>query len=128
MAGELTAIIAKIRRTATLARDAAPDVADILRGFVGESIAAGRTPGGEALAPRKADGGQPLRNAAKAITVKAVGSIVTATVMGFPELLHNRGTKRMPARRLIPESGVIPEAIAEEIRRALARRFEELTR
>ena len=119
---------AKIRRLGTLAREVAPDVRDNLEAFIATSLASGTTPGGDALRPTK-DGRRPLVNAASAITVKVVGTIVTATVTGVPELFHNKGTKRLGApRRLVPSSGTIPPAVADAIREALRRRVEELSR
>jgi hypothetical protein len=123
-------MIATVRRVGALARDVAPAIADELRAFIASEIAAGRTPGGDTLRPRKADGGQPLQNAAKAITVRAVGTIITAEVTGFPELLHNVGHARgaKEPRRLVPAGGVVPSALADRVRALLSQRFAEATR
>lgn len=100
-----------------VARAAAPGVQDALRA----TAAAGQSPEGAAWAPKK-DGGAPLQNAAEAISVKAVGPIVRATLTG-PTVFHHFGGGRNPRRPVLPDPGTVPPAVDKAIKKAADEAF-----
>jgi hypothetical protein len=118
MSGEETinAWIRRLRTTAEVARRAAPRVAKVLHKKTAESIAAGKSPDGQLFEPTKA-GRVPLRNAVRAITSRAIGTVVLMRVRGHHSL-HHMGKARGGVRRpLLPSrlSTDMVEAIQREI-------------
>jgi hypothetical protein len=131
---ELDAMIAKVRRVGvlaeTVAKRAAPEVQTTLRA----SAAAGSAPDGSAWAPKK-DGGRPLANAPHAIEVSASGTVITARLVGTAtgsqkvQAIQHYGTKRIPARRIIPAAGEgLPKPVEAAVRRVAVKAFEEAVR
>lgn len=122
---ELEAQIARLQRVAELPRLAAPDVAEALQEELEAQIARGQGPDGEAWAPRQEDGGQPLRGAAQALGVAAVGTTVIARLKG-PEARHHLGrAKGGIVRRILPVQG-IPDPMTRAIKRVVTEKFEEV--
>ena len=74
-AGELEAMIGKIRRMPKALLSEAPALAELVRAEIVKAAAAGRAPGGDAWAPKK-DGGMALRNVAGSITARAAGALI----------------------------------------------------
>lgn len=122
--GQLDEMIRRIRSIPRLAAEAAPEVADALRAQLGQQVAAGQAPDGSAWKPTK-DGRKPLAGAAKAIAVRAVGTVVLATLGGH-EVFHHFGTERTPKRQILP-FGSLPADLATAIRAGLVRRFRRQT-
>jgi hypothetical protein len=106
--GELDRIAADIRRGPSLEAIAAIGARGI-RSTLGQSIAAAKTPYGEAWAPKE-DGSAPDTGIGRRVKVTAVGNkIITETdqIAGY----HHSGTSKMPARPLIPsdDRGLPPQ-------------------
>jgi hypothetical protein len=62
-------------------------------------------------------GEQPLQNAAKALTVVAVGNTVVATLRG-PEALHHLGAVKGHIRRQILPTRAIPDSAVKALENA----------
>lgn len=120
----LDAMIDRVRRVPELVREAAPEVAAEVERELVANIAAGRAPDGTAWEPTK-EGGRPLANAAKALSVRAVGSVVLMTVSG-PEAKHHLGLARGKVKRRIILTRGIPSPMASAMRKVFARRFARL--
>lgn len=115
--GDFAAIDRMIQACRALARLpelAAPIVARNVEAELRASASAGRAPDGTAWAPRKRDGGKPLANAANAISVKALGTVVLIVLTGH-HVFHHFGAGGKPARRIIPQ-GSIPPKLGNAIR------------
>lgn len=116
--------IRRIRSIPKLARAAAPEVAQEVKREIDATIAAGTDPEGNPW-PATKSGDPALVNAARAVSVRAVGSVVLVTLTG-PEVHHHRGGTRGHVRRpIIPTRG-LPGPMTKAIRTVLARRFGEL--
>jgi hypothetical protein len=119
----LAAFIDRVRGLRTLGADAAKLAAPYVLEAARETAAAGTTPSGEAWAPKKS-GGRALVNAADALSVENVGSVVVLKLTG-PEVVHNYGNKRVPQRRILPAGGAgIPPNIAKALERAAKEAFD----
>lgn len=122
---ELDAQIARLRAMGELPRRAAPAAAEAVEDVLHRQIAAGVDPNGKAWEPRQEDGEKPLRNAAQALAVVAVGTTVFARLKG-PEARHHLGTaKGGTVRRILPVRG-IPAPMARVIANALAEEFRQM--
>ena len=118
--------IARIRTLGTqLAENVAPPTAVALKRQIDASIAAGVSPDGTPLRPTQ-DGRVPLRNAAQAARVRAVGTTVIARVKGAPtkgglgvEERHHlgavRGGKGGRLRRPLLPTDEIPDEVVVAI-------------
>lgn len=118
---KLDAQIRKLRELGTLVKDSAPEVAKAVDGELRAQIARGVGPDGAPLEPTK-DGRQPLKNAGKALRVRAIGTVVLSTLSG-PAALHNSGRARGGVRRQILPSGKIPEPVTKAITKIVTDRF-----
>lgn len=124
----LDAHIARIRQLGELAKNAAPQVASALEREIGAQVAAGADPTGKAW-PKTQAGTAPLRGAAKAVRVRAIGSVVVETVEGH-HALHHQGRARGGVRRqILPTSGIpapveraITKVVTGEFRRTMGAR------
>lgn len=113
MSGELSELIRRVKRIPGLAVRAAPAVAEAVDASVRADLAAGRSPEGEAWAPRKQDGGRRLPNAAaNAIVTRAIGTTIVQKTAGH-YWAHNRGTSH------VPRSGIIPQRITPKLADAI---------
>lgn len=105
-----------------LARDTAVRAAPLVETALRETARAGTDPLGKAWPP-KLDGSAPLEHAAEAISVKAVGPIVRATLTG-PTVWHHFGGGRNPRRPVLPDPGTIPPSIETALRKAATLAFD----
>lgn len=119
----LDGMIARIKALRSLATRAAPAVAQRVEQLLDAQIGAGQTPDGAAWAPRK-DGGRALVHAAKAITVRAVGTVVLVRLSG-PEAIHNQGTKKYPRRQIIPGRSGLPTTWGQALKDELGKVFRQ---
>lgn len=117
----LQAQIDRLRALGTVARDVAPEVAAALRAQLERNIAAAVGPDGEAW-QRNADGSKPLRTAARALTVRAIGSVVLATLTGHVAM-HHLGTAAGRIRRRILPTRKLNAPMIAAIREAIVRRL-----
>jgi hypothetical protein len=124
MAGELDDMIDRLRSLPELGKRAAPDVADVLRKSILETIRAGTDAEGVAWKPRKEDGGRPLVDAASAVKVAATGTRIFARV-GGPESKHHLGRAKGGVRRGIIPTRLTPE-LTERVREVLERHFRQI--
>ena len=122
-----------LQRVPELAEEAAPLIAKELETQLRENIAAGRNPYGDPW-PLKKDGSKPLVNAMKAITVKAVGTVILIVLEGV-EVMHHVGNARGyhggsvrqgGFRRTIIPTGELPGPFRGRIRSALTETWQHL--
>jgi hypothetical protein len=113
--------IARVRALGSIARDVAPAAADELKAQLEQQIAAGQTPDGQAL-QRTADGRVPLRNAARSLTVRAIGTAVLARLVG-PSAMHHLGIAAGRIRRQILPTRKLPDRMIEALKRVAEQHF-----
>lgn len=119
----LDAMIGRLRAVKGLAHAAAPAIARELDQELDANIDRGVGPDGKPWELTKA-GKTPLRNAAKALAVRAVGTVILARLTG-PEAKHHKGIARGHiARRILP-TRKIPAPMVEVIKRVLSQKFTE---
>jgi hypothetical protein len=122
----LDAEIARVRALGDLGNTVAPAVATALHDELARNITAGRSPDGEQL-QRTREGKQPLRNAAKALTVRAIGTTILAKLTGI-EARHNNGGVRGGIKRPMLPSRVMPQAVTATLRRVINAGFTKAMR
>lgn len=123
----LAAFIDRVRRLGKLPAEAAKLAAPLVLEEAKRTAAAGTTPDGEAWAPLKKGGGRALENAADALSVSTVGTVVVLTLTG-PEVVHNYGNKRVPQRRILPAGGAgIPKNIITALQKGAQQAFTRTT-
>lgn len=105
---ELDKMIEACRSMPGMAQREAPRVAEMLRGVIAQSVAAGTSPEGQAWKPTQ-KGNLPLRGAMGAVTVTASGDGVDAILTGH-YIFHQRGTKSKSANRAAKKAGVARKA------------------
>jgi hypothetical protein len=108
----LDKMIATARSMATLAQDAAPLAARHVESSLRATAAAGQAPDGTAW-PDKKDGGRALKNAAAAITVQAIGTVILIVLRGH-HVYHHFGAG-VPRRPIIPQ-GSMPKRLGNAVR------------
>lgn len=113
--------IARIRQLGNLAAKSAPEVAKEVERELRSQIAAGTSPDGQPWAPTKA-GTTPLRGAARALRVRAIGTVIVATLEGH-HALHDQGRARGGVRRKVLPSAKMPQPIASAVERVVTREF-----
>lgn len=118
---ELQGWIAKLRELGESPEDIAEDIAPELRDEFEKNIAASRAPDGTPWKATQA-GTPPLKNAAKALGVAAIGKKVVAVLQGI-EARHHAGTVRGKIARPILPTKDIPEPIVKLIIRVAEKRF-----
>lgn len=114
---ELQAMIDKIKAVGALPAKVAPQIAELTRQKIADNIANGVDPGGKPW-PLTKDGKRPLRNAAKALRARAIGTVVQLVLEG-PEARHHLGIARGHVRRQILPSGALPQPLVTAIRDVL---------
>lgn len=114
----IDSMIERLQKLPRLAREAAPDVARAVERELRSQAAAGAGPDGKTWKPTQ-DGRAPLRGAAAAIAVRAVGNVVLATVSGH-HARHHRGWVRGGVRRPILPSARAPEPVVRAVRTVVA--------
>lgn len=107
--------IKRIRELPEIAQTIAPAAAKELESIMRGNIAAGEAPDGKDWKLTE-QGKQPLRNAAKALTVRAIGTKVLARLTG-PEAKHNLGAVWGKIKRQILPDRRLPQAMTEALRR-----------
>ena len=108
-----------------LAERTAEIAAPLLEARLKASAAAGTSPDGQPWAARK-DGGRAMANAAKAISVKAIGDVVRVTLDG-PEVFWHYGARGAPRRPVIPDGGgPMSRLVQTVLDEASAKAFAEL--
>lgn len=117
---KLNAAIARLRRLAD-PTEFAPEVATALREELQDQIARGVGPDGKPWQPTAA-GKLPLRGAASALRVVAVGSRIVASI-GGKYAYHHRGQTRGNVARPILPSRALSAPMKNAIKAALAKRF-----
>jgi hypothetical protein len=124
MAGaeQMDEMIARIRAIPKLAEECAPDAAAEVLRTIRETIAAGTDCDGNTWAPRREDGGRPLKNAARAVKVAPIGHRIFARVHGA-EAKHHLGTARGGTIRGIIPTHLTP-TLTVRIRAVLVDHFE----
>jgi hypothetical protein len=118
----MDAMVARLRGFPDAIRAAAPSIAHSAKQTIDENIAAGRGPDG---APWKAtkDGHAPLAHAAGAVTSRATGTTLILELTG-KEVWHHFGTRRVPARPILPTLG-LPLSMKEAIKRGIVQVFKD---
>lgn len=118
---DLDAHIARIRQLSNLAAKSAPQVAKELDAELRSQIAAGKGPDGKPWKPTKA-GTPPLRNAHETLRVRALGTVILASLEGR-HALHDRGWVRGGIRRQILPSAGVPQPVAKAVEKAVTAEF-----
>jgi len=108
-----------------LTTEAAPAVAKAVERELDAQISRAVGPDGR---PWKAtqDGRTPLRNAAKALSVRAIGDVVVATLEGA-EARHHLGAVKGGVKRQILPTGKIPDPVTRAIKTVLTTAFQRKT-
>ena len=129
---DMAALISKVRALGALpaevAKVAAPGVGQVVK----ESAAGGRSPNGEAWADGK-EGQRVLVNAASAVECRVIGQatvqlrlVGNATGDQKVQSIQHWGTKRIPARPILPEAGApLPKTIVAVLQKAADEVFEK---
>lgn len=110
----LDEMIASIRAIPGLGAREAPGIARDVYASLQQTASAGQSPYGEAWAPGKKSGARVMVDAAKAITVQAIGSTIRIILSG-PEVFHHFGASGKPPRPVIP-TGILPLSLGNAIR------------
>lgn len=118
---ELDKQIARLRELGNLRSRSAPLVAQAAGEETSKTIAAGVSPSGQPWRQTK-DGRAPLRNAAKALIVKVVGSVILMELRS-PEARHHLGAIKGKIQRRIIPTGSLPGPFIEAIKRVVAGEF-----
>jgi hypothetical protein len=129
--GELDAFIAKVQALGTLPTEVATRAAPKVEEANRRTAKAGTTADGKPWAPKR-DGSRALLNAAEAVHAVAHGTVITlrldATATGSQKVqaIQNFGTKRIPARPILPQAGAgLPAPIVQAITGAASLAFEK---
>lgn len=123
---DLDAMIAKLRDLDGLVERSAPSVATALDSEVRANIARGVGPDGTPWKPTQ-DGRKPLQGAGKALTTRAIGTVVLARLEGV-EARHHLGRVKGSsksnwlARPILPTTK-IPAPVTRAIRTILTDEF-----
>lgn len=122
--GELSAAIAKLRELETLPGRVAPRIAKRVHEVLSKQIAEAKFPSGSAW-PDTQDGRKALRNAAAALTVRAMGNVIVARLSG-PEARHSVGAVRGNVQRqILPTAAGQLRSIGEAVKLELADAMKE---
>lgn len=122
----LDRMIARLRALPkALTRDVARDVAEALRTELVDQISRGEGPDGKPWQATQ-EGKVALRGAARALTVRAVGSHIVARLTGI-EARHNYGAVRGGVKRQILPSDELPAPFARAIDKVIKRAFRDAT-
>jgi hypothetical protein len=119
----LAAQIAKLRELGGMVERAAPAVAVAVEREIGAQVAAGLGPDGKPL-QRTQDGRQPLVGAARAIRVRALGTVIVAKVEGY-HALHHMGRARGGVRRPLIPTETTTAPVARAIERTVTAEFKK---
>lgn len=114
--------IDRLRALARLVPGGAPAVADAMRGVIVDNIASGVGPDGVPWAPTE-EGRVALRGAAKALDVRALDTVVVATLTGVEARHHLGAVRGGEKREILPTGASIPRPMVDAIGEALAAEF-----
>src|SRR5262249_9484003 len=117
----LDRMIAMARSMATLAKDAAPLAAREVEAQLKATASAGETPDGTKW-PDTKKGARALKNAASAIRVQAIGTVVLIVLSGY-HVYHHFGAG-VPRRPIIPQ-GSMPRRLGDAVRRGFAQPWKD---
>ncbi len=116
------AMIEHLRGLQKLPEDVVREAAEGVLAAAKKRAAAGTTADGEPW-PAKKDGGRALEHAPDRLSVRILGRATVLVLKGV-EVVHNRGTKRMPKRQILPDAGGgIPKDVADVVRKTAGRVF-----
>lgn len=123
---DIDRMVAKCRAIGEIASTTAKIAAPLVAAAVKETVSGGADPtDGSAWKPKKDGGGKPLANAASAIAVKTLGSVIQLILTGH-NVFHHYGARggALPKRRILPDSGAgIPKKLADILQAAAAKEF-----
>jgi len=121
---QIDAMIARLRGLRGFVGEAAKEAAPLVEAELRKTAAAGVDPEGKAW-PTRRDGSRALERAATAITARAVGEAVVATLVGAYVFHHY--AKGADRRRILPDSGAgVPAGVAGACREGARRAFRRL--
>jgi hypothetical protein len=125
---DLESMIASARKLGRLNERAAEIAAPLLEARLRAMASQGVSPDGKPWAPRVKDGGRAMRNAASAISVRAIGPTIRVTLDGV-EVFHHFGRGATEVRRpVIPDQGgPMPDVVREVLEEAMTKAWAELT-
>lgn len=116
---------ARVKELGTLVSTHTPvEVAEVVEEFFEDQIKSGLDPDGKPWQKRQ-DGGQPLQNAAKALTVVPVGTTIFARLKGHVAMHHRGLAKGGIVRQIFPTRG-IPRKLADKIKTVVTAQFNEI--
>ena len=119
---------AQIAELEGLVERAAPKTAQAVQAALQADLSAGKQPGGAAWKPTKKGGKRALVNADAHVKTRAVGTVILSELTGAEHwFVHNKGTKHIAKRGLLPEAG-IPAPVAAAITRTMNAEFAKVTR
>jgi hypothetical protein len=125
----LNAMILKLNQLEEFVEEVTPEIATDLEKELHKTIAAGTSFGGVPWTPKK-DGSKPLSNAASALEVQAVGSVVVAMLNGV-EARHHKGAVRgnkggnTLQRPILPTKKSLGK-VSNVVKKTLKKRFKEI--
>jgi hypothetical protein len=123
VSSEINAMIKSLEAMGGMVEACGPELVAVVRASLERSIAAGADPYGDKWKPTL-EGKIPLRNAAKAISVSAIGKTIYVVIEGV-EAMHHLGSARGKIRRrVIPSKKRIPDPMMLGIKQVLDRYFE----
>lgn len=124
-AAELDDMIARLRRIPRVVEEALPEAAKELETIIAGNIAAQRGPDGEPWTkPADRTTSIVLRNAMKSVTVRAIGRVLLARVVGVEARHHIGIIKGRVQRRIIPTNKA-PLAMIQALKNVVFRRLKE---
>lgn len=119
MAETIEDMIRALQALPKAVEDSAQEVGKALKTTLDEQIAKGVGPDGEAWKARKA-GGQPLQNAAAAVTVTVSGAAIVVSLES-PEARHHYGLAKGGIKRQVLPTAQLPAAMISSMQIALAK-------
>jgi len=121
---QLTSMIKALEEFRNIGAKLAPDIAEVVRGQLQHSIAAGTDPYGKAWALTE-DGRVPLRGAFKYVRVVAVGAQVFIRIDDEVHARHHLGAVHgKKKRRIIPSKKKLPDTWRVAIEQVVDKWFE----
>lgn len=118
---ELDKQITRLNELGNLRTRSTPMVAEAAKQETKKTIEQAVSPSGLAWRKTK-DGRTPLRNAAKNLSVKVIGSVVLMTLTG-PEARHHLGAVKGKIQRRIIPTGELPAPFVKAIKRVVTGEF-----
>ena len=127
MIDEIIKTLRRFAKPEEVERAVAQRAQTTLQEAVAKTLSAGETSEGQVWAERKA-GGRAYANAAKRITTRADGNLLTMTLSG-PEVCGHLVLKGTVKRQMLPDAGAgIPRSVATALTDAAKDVFERWTK